>query len=228
MKKLILILIFLGGISFANSQELSGVWLSNDNPLQNSSRPTETIASKIILDFEANIMGSINADKKRKVTSNRKKTKFKIQGVKGKLKIENYSQNEMVLKGSKNTSYIFKKLDLTHKLDMSEKELRDFLVDQQCDLIQGIEGQFTKEQFFLDKKTKRPLERYQFINFSERSNGYWTIKNIRGNAFFIFEAGQNETEGIFQITSVKVNGFKLLPLQENNPMKSLTSIKTCL
>ncbi|WP_396637502.1 hypothetical protein [Maribacter sp. R77961] len=213
---------------FIIAQEPEGVWLSNDNPWQNSANLSKTIPGKTVVDFDRSSIGNINKENKNRFTINRKRTKFKIQGVKGKLKIESVDKNEIVLKGSKNTKYTFEKLDLTHKLEMGEKELQDFLVEQQCDLIQGIQGQFTKEQYYLDKKTKKPRGRYQFINFSERSNGHWAIKTIHGNAFLIFEAGQNQKEGVFQITAVKVNGFTLLPLQKDNPMKNLTAIKTCL
>lgn len=222
------ILMFLCTIGIVNSQELSGIWISNDYPLQNGSNIRNSIDGKTILDFDAYEIGFINSDRNSTIASNRKNTRLKIKGVRGKLKIEHIGQNKMVLKGSKNRTYVFDKLVLSHKLNMGEKELSDFLVDQQCDLIQGIQGKFTKEQFFLDKKAKKAHRRNQFINFSQRVNGYWYMKTIKGNTFFIFDSGQNKTEDIFQILSMKVNGFKLLPLQEDNSMKGLTWLKTCL
>lgn len=228
MKQLFFFFTFFGICLFSNAQELSGVWLSSDNPLRSTPHLSSIIPGKTIMDIDGKGIGSVYTRSKHKLTSNRKKTKFKIKGVKGKFKVEDFGPKELILRGPKNNRFVFSKLNLSHKVGMNEKELQEFLVEQQCDLIQGIQGKFTLEQFFKDKKAKKPRERHQFINFNERSNGYWTIKKIRGNALFIFEAGQNQQEGIFQITKVKVNGFALLPLLKDNPMKGLTAVKTCL
>lgn len=228
MKKAILIFVFFVSIFLVKGQEINGLWVSNSDVLQNKNATTNGVEGKILMDLGINQIEYINADTKIEIISNRKKTKLKIRGVKGKFKIQKIGQNKLVLMTSKNTSYTFDKLDLTHKLNMSKKELGDFLIKQQCDLIEGIKGQFTKEQFFLDKKAKKPTSRYQFINFSERDNGYWYIKTIKGNAFLVFNMAQKEKENIFQILAVKVNGFKLLPLQEQNSLSSLTWIKACL
>ncbi|AZQ57819.1 hypothetical protein EJ994_03005 [Maribacter sp. MJ134] len=228
MRQLVFLSILLIINFFVKAQAPSGVWLSNDNPILQKATVSTALPGKTIMDFDTNSIGSINTRNKSRLTSNPKKSKFKIQGTKGKFKVESIGPNMLVLKGAKNKRYTFQKLDLSHKLEMGEKELQEFLVEQQCDAIQGIQGQFTKEQYYLDKKAKKPYGRYQFINYSEGSNGYWSIYTIHGNAFLIFDAGQNQNEGIFQITNVKVNGFTLLPLQNTNPMKELTSIKTCL
>jgi len=228
MKKATFILVFLASSLVVKGQGMNGLWMSNKDILQNENATKNSIEGKILLDLDTNKIGHINADAKLEISSNRKKTKLKIKGVKGKFKIQKPNQNKLVLKAYNNTNYVFEKLDLRHKLNMSQKELREFLIKQQCDLIQGIKGQFTNEQFFLDKKAKKPIIRYQFINFSERDNGYWYIKTIKGNSFLVFNTAQKEKENIFQIIEVKVNGFKLLPLQKQNSLSDLTFIKACL
>jgi hypothetical protein len=228
MKKVIIIFIFLIGSMLVRAQEMNDLWISNSTILQNGNTTKNGVEGKILMDLGINKIEYINADTKIDISSNRKKTKLKIRGVKGKFRIQKQGQNKLVLITSKNSSHVFERLDLTHKLNMSKKELSDFLIKQQCDLVGEIKGQFTKEQFFLDKKAKKPTSRYQFINFSERDNGYWYIKTIKGNAFLIFNTAQKEKENIFQIIEVKVNGFKLLPLQEQNSLSDLTWIKACL
>lgn len=228
MQKATFILLFLVSSLLVKGQEMNGLWMSDSDILQNENTTKNRVKGKILLDLDTNKIGYINAENTTEISHNRKKTKLKIKGVKGKFKIKKSGQNKLVLITSRNTSHIFEKLDLTHKLNMSQKELSDFLVKQQCDLIGGIKGQFTKEQFFLDKKAKKSTSRYQFINFSERDNGYWYIKTIKGNAFLVFNTAQKEKENVFQILEVKVNGFKLLPLQEQNSLSSLTWIKACL
>jgi len=213
---------------FLNGQELSGVWLSGDNLLPETSKRSLDTPGKTVLNIDAKTLSNLTTNHNIKFKTNRKKTKFKIKGVKGKLVLDYASKELIVLKGADNTKYTFQKAKTGHTIAMNERQLKDFLVEQQCDLIYGIKGKFTKEQYFVDKKAKKPVQRYQFINFNENSNGYWSIRKIDGNAILIFEAGQNQYEGIFQITKVKVNGFDLVPLLKDNPMRGLTTIKTCL
>jgi len=228
MKKAIVIFLCLTGSLLVKGQELNGLWVSNNDILQQKNTTENGIEGKIIMDLGTNNIRYINANNRINISSNRKKTKLKIRGVKGKFKIKKLGQNRLMLVSSKNKRHVFDKLDLTHKLGMSEKEMGDFLVKQQCDLIEGIEGKFTNEQFFIDKQFKKPTSRYQFINFSERDNGYWYIKTINENAFFVFNTAKQAKENIFQILEIKVNGFKLLPLQQQNSLSNLTWIKACL
>ena len=183
---------------------------------------------KLILDFDALAMGAMNTDAKSAISFNKKQTKLKVKGIKGKFKIKQQNGEKLTMSNSKNKSFIFEKMELSHKIQMGTKELRDFVLAQQCDLINGIKAQFTKEQFFLDKKDKRSKKRYQFINFSTRDNGYWYFKIIDGNAFFVLNTAQKEPENVFQVKAVKVNGIQLQPLLKTNSKKDFKWLKTCL
>lgn len=228
MKKTSFLLVLLIFVSNTYGQKLNGVWISNDDPIRNAIQTQNRSAGGIIIDFDSNYMSTIQSDSHKNMVVNRKGTKIKVNGLKGKLKVLKVDENSIQLLGTKNTLYVFKKIDLSHKIEMNKKELSNFLINQQCDLLQGIKAQFTGEQFFLDKKSKKPHRRNQFINYSTRDNGYWYFKKIKGNAFFVFTTGQNKAENIFQIMSLNVNGLKLLPIQEDNAIKDLNTIKTCL
>ncbi len=208
-------------------QKLNGVWISNDDPIRNAPKKLKRSTGGIILDFESNSMSSIQSDSQKKIVVNAKENKIKVSGLKGKLKVLKADKNTIHL-ANKSTLYVFERLDLNHKIDMNAKELSSFLITQQCDLIQGIKAKFTDEQFFLDKKNKKPHTRNQFINFNKKENGYWYFKKIKGNAFFVFTTGRNKSENILQITGLSVNGFKLHHIQEDNNIKDLKAIKTCL
>ncbi len=220
MNKIVPFLILLAFTINLNAQDLNGVWVSIHQK-KNSKQ------SGMILDFNANKIGSIKSNKTGKLEVNRKQTKIKADGFKGKLLVQKRAENVLVLKG-KNSSYTFKKLDSKSKIAMSKKELSSFITGQFCDEIQGIKSQFTKEQFFVDKKNKKPHNRNQFINFTHRDNGYWYIKKINGMALFVFTVGQDKIENIFQISSMSLNGLKLTQLQNSNQVRNLTEIKTCL
>lgn len=228
MKRLVFLLLILITHHGIHGQKINGLWLSHVNSLEKEYPSIDGNEGKIIVDFDQNTIGYLNTDKKSKISSNKKQTKLKIKGVKGKLRIQKQSKDKIVLKDSKNISYIFERLDLSHKLQINAKEIRDFVLTQQCDLVDGIKGKFTKEQFFIDKKAKKPHTRYQFINFSQRDNGYWYVKTIKKNTFFILNTAQNETENIFQVTAIKVNGITLRPLLATNSRKDFTWFKACL
>ena len=220
MKKITSLIILLAISATCIGQNLDGVWLSiaKNNSKENTN---------ILLDFDTNYIGSIHTSKKGKIVVNKKQTKIKADGLKGKLQVSKVSQNSLQLKG-KNGSYTFKRIDSKSKIKLDNKELNRFLIDQFCDEIQGIKSQFTKEQFFLDKKSNKPHQRNQFINYTERDNGYWFIKKINGYAFLVLTTGKNERENIFQLTSISLNGIKLTQLQNSRKVKNLTQVKTCL
>jgi hypothetical protein len=228
MRKIAVLLIsFILLSPAAFTQELNGIWLSDDGPSKNLVVKDKK-SGATFLDFDKNQLGNIATFNTSSLNLNRKKTKIKASGVKGKLKVQSLHDGLLILKGSKGATYTFKKLDLSPKINSSINELSDFLINQQCDLIQGIEGQFTSERFFKDKASKNYHKKNQYINFSGRDNGYWYFKKLRGNAFFVLTTGQNNSENIFQVLKLNVNGFKLLQLQDDGNIKNLNSLKTCL
>lgn len=111
---------------------------------------------------------------------------------------------------------------------MNINDVSHFLLNQHCGVIQDLTAEFTREQFFIDKKYKKPNKRFQVINYSERDNGYWYLKNIEGHALFVFTTEQNKTENIFQIISLDLKGFKLNQLYSDDHISDLKFMKTCL
>lgn len=228
MKKTILLIFAFSAITNLTSQELNGVWLSNENLIDKSSNTAISEDGVSIIDFDKDIMAAINANYSKSVKTNKKETTIKIKGIKGKLKIHKLGKDSLILANKSNIRYVFKKLNDSYKFDMNANDVSNFLLNQHCGTIQDIQAEFKKEQFFLDKKSNKPRKRFQVINYSKRDNGYWYIKKLNTYTLLVFTTEQNTAENIFQISSLDLKGFKLNQLFSDNHIKDLTAMKTCL
>lgn len=229
MKKALLFIFIVVTFINLNGQELNGIWVSNDNLSNTKAKSLISQDGVSIIDFDKNSMTSINNRSHNKtIVLNKKETKIKINGLKGKFKVHKPNKEALVLTGKNNTRYTFKKLDSTYEFDLSTKEISSFLLSQQCGLIQGIQVEFKNEQFFIDNQSNAPKNRFQVINYSKRDNGYWYIKKMNKFAVLVFTTEQNKTENIFQITYLDLKGFQINQLYSDNQIKNLKLMKTCL
>lgn len=228
MKKLFLLVVLVLETSLLTAQEPNGVWIATDANLGNLAITTKHDSGVILLDFDKGFIGNMANTTSEPLTANRKKTKIKVTGIKGKLKVLSIENDQLVLKGSKGTTSVFKKLDLTHIMEIEPKELNTYLIEQHCGEIQGIQGRFTNERFYLDKTEKGKYKRKQYINFTDKTNGYWYFRKIRGNSFLVFTVDQKSPENIFQVKSLSLKGFNLVQLQNTSSISNLSLLKTCL
>ncbi|NKI30818.1 hypothetical protein [Croceivirga thetidis] len=228
MKKLILLVALVLETLLLPAQELDGVWMATDTSLHNLTTTTKHDSGVILLDFDKGLIGNMANSTNEPLITNRKKNKIKVTGIKGKLKVISIDNDQLVLKGAKGTTSVFKKLDLSHALELEPKELNTYLIEQHCGEIQGIQGRFTKERFFLDKAEKEKLKRKQYINFTDKANGYWYFRKINGNTFLIITVDQKSPENIFQVKSLTLKGFDVIQLQNTNRISNLSLLKTCL
>lgn len=228
MKNVSLLFFVLFYTTICCSQQLKGVWVSNKkfSNKKISNKPNDN--GGIIIDFDTKTMSSFLDNSTKQIKVNRKETKIKIEGQKGKYIVKSNISGTLVLIGPKKTLHKFKIINKVGALNMGTQELESYLVNQQCGLIQGLKVQFTKEQFFLDKKAKQPLKRFQLINYTTRDNGYWYFKKYKKNVFFVFTTEKNTPENILQILEIDLKGFRLNQLESDNNIKNLTEIKTCL
>lgn len=180
----------------------------------------------LIFDFDNLTAGHIKSDTLVKIKV--KSKKIKVIGLKLKMKFRRFAQDSIETTGIENTVYVFRKLDLSHKIHLNKKEISAFLITHEFDSIQGIKGEFSSNNFFRDLTFNVPHPKYQFVNKNWNDVGYWVVKIIRDNAFLIFTIGQTEQNNILQIISIDEKGLKLKPLQNDRWMKNLTEIKTCL
>ena len=228
MKKIIFIFLVLTGIANSYGQELTGVWMSYNNRIIDKSKVYTRGDEGIIIDFDNSTMGHIKSDSIVHIKINFKKSKIKAKGIKGSMKFRQFGQDSVEMNGLENSVYVFRKLDLARKIDLNKNEISEFLINTQFDSIQGIKGEFSSDQFFRDITFGRPHTKNQFVNKNWNDYGYWFVKKIEGSAFLVFTIGQTEQNNILQILSIEEKGLKLKPLQNDEWMKNLTEIKTCL
>ena len=228
MKKIYLTLTLLLVSITLTAQDLNGVWMATDNKARNLATTNAHDMGVIFLDFDQRLIGNMTTISEEPISLNRKGNKIKATGIKGKLKVESHSENQLVLKGSKGVRSGFTKLDLSHTINMEPSYLKNHLINQYCGGIEGIQGKFTTERFFKDQPDAKRLQRNQFINFTDRKNGYWYFKNIRGNAFLVFTVDDSSSENIFQVLSIRLRGFDVLQLQDDNRITNVSLLETCL
>lgn len=228
MTKTILLLATLVVSNLLSAQDLDGVWIATDDQVKKLATSNSHFDGAVLLDFDNGLIGNMANISNEKMIINRKKTKIKAAGLKGKFKIERLGPKQLVLKGAKGVSSSFKKLDLSHKIEIDPNDLNDYLIEQHCGVIQGVQGKFTDERFFKDSNEGSKLKRNQYINFTDRKNGYWYFRNIRDNTFLVFTVDDNSTENIFQVLSLRLKGFDVLQLQNSKRVSDLNLLETCL
>jgi len=214
----------------SSGQELEGVWLNYNNRILDEFKSHTTGDEGMFFDFDTHTLGFIQSDSlfKIKVRSKNNLAKIKIAGIRGKGKFKIFGKDSLEADSSNNKIRVFRKLDLSHKIDMTEEEISEFLISNSFDSIQGIKGHFSPEQFFRDRIFGRPHIKNQFENKSWDDAGYWYIKKIKNSAFLIFTIGQTEKMNILQIKSLNKKGLQVNHLQEDKYMRNLIEINTCL
>ena len=97
-------------IGFAiNAQELNGVWMSIDDPIENFAIANKRANGGIIIDFDDNLIGNLETIPYQPISLNRKKTKIRATGIKGKAKSANIESRPIDFKGSKKSDVCFQK-----------------------------------------------------------------------------------------------------------------------
>lgn len=223
----------LFGFFNSHGQELDGVWMSYKNQIIDSSRAYTSGGEGILIDFDNSTMGHISSDTLVDVnfTLKKNKVKLKVEGIKGKGKLKINKNGSLHRDSGRNMADVFRKLNLSHKLNLSIKELTDFLVNNRFEPLNGYTDiEFSLDQYWLDKMFAKKSKKLNLLNHTwEDDNGFWYLKEIHENYFLVFTLGQVEKKNIYQILDINKDGLKLRPLQETDfGLKNITELKTCL
>ena len=229
MKKYISLIVF--GIITLNptfGQELSGVWMSYKNRVIEEGKWTTYGDEGFFLDFDKNRYGHLLGDSTIKVKFNRKQNKLisKYHGL--KMKFQRFGTDSIEFNSGENMMYVFRKLDLSHKLKASKKEIEKFLIENKFDSVQGFKLRFTSEQYMIDVMRKKLFKRFNLLANDYESPGQWYISEINKNYFLVLTLGQLEEKNIFQIQSMDKCQIKLIPLQDGGFRDNVNEFKTCL
>lgn len=228
MKRAIIILFILNGLTNSFGQELDGVWMSYNNRTIEEGKLTTFGDEGFFLDFDNNRYGHLLGDSTIRVKFNKKQNKLisKRHGL--KIKFKRFGTDSLELDSGENTMYVFRKLDLSHKLKTNKKEIERFLIENKFDSIQDFKLNFTSEQYMIDVMRSKPFKRFNLLANDFESPGQWFISEINRNFFLVLTLGQLQEKNIFQIQSIDNCRIKLIPLQDGGFRDAVTELKTCL
>ncbi len=230
MKRTIIILFIVIGLTNSYGQELNGVWMSYNNRRIDPNKNAYGLGMHgLILDFQKLEFGHYLKDTVMAIKPNFRKHKIKTEIAKRKLRFKAFGKDSLEIDFEKkdNVITVFRPLDLSHKLEISESELADFLVISIFEPLKPIEFDFTNEPDYFEKISDKPKTKKRFLNSSRDHPSYWFLKEIIENYFLIVSLDVN-SENIYQIISISDIGIVLKPLQEDYPLTGILGIKTGL
>lgn len=209
-------------------QDLSGVWMSYNNRTINQGKWTTFGDEGFFLDFDNNRYGHLLGDSTIRVKFNKKQNKLVSKRHGLKIKFQRFGTDSLELDSGENTMHVFRKLDMSHRLKKSKKEIEKFLIENKFDSIQEFKLNFTSEQYMIDVMRNKPFKRFNLLANDFESPGEWFISEINGNYFLILTLGQLQEKNIFQIQSMDKCQIKLITLQNGGFREDVTELKTCL
>ena len=230
MKKILLLILFLAGLTTCSGQVLNGVWMSYNNRRIDPNKGASGLGMVgLILDFQKLELGHYLKDTVIGIEPNFRKHKIKTEIGRGKLRFKAFGQDSLVMDFGKegNMATVFRPLDLSHKLNISEDEITDFLINSKLKSLKEFELAFTNELEHFESITDKPRTKKRNLNSFTGQFSYWFLKEIKQNYLLIFSIDINSVN-IYQIITMSDNGVVLKSLQEDYPLTGLLGIKTGL
>ena len=184
----------------------------------------------VLIDFDNQTIGTIYLDSIVQVKIDLKKSKLFMTTDTLKVDFKVFEKDSIEIDFGQNMMHVFRPLNLNHKLNTDKKRIKDFLVKNKFEKINGeIDIEFSDKFFFRDVMFEKPIKKNALINKSWNDEGYWLIKEIEQNFFLIFTLDQTTDKNIYQILSLDDCRMELLQLQvpEFGNAK-ITELKTCL
>jgi hypothetical protein len=231
LKKALLIIFILIGLTSCKAQEVSGIWMSYNNYVIDIKAMYTSGDEGVIIDFDNQTIGKIQTDSTLQIKIDYKKSKLFLKSDTLNIDFKVYGKDSILINSERNMIQVFRPLDLSNKLTKKKKEIENYLTNPNFDKINdSLKIKFSKELHFVDKQfSKPPYFRFALINKSWNDEGYWYIKEINQNFFLIFTIEQMGDKYIYQIISVNNCEIVLKQLQKGRDFKiDLTKLKTCL
>ena len=184
----------------------------------------------VLIDFENQTIGTIYSDSIVQIKIDLKKSKLFLTTDTLKVDFKVFEKDSIEIDFGQNMMHVFRPLNLNHKLNTDKKRIKDFLVKNKFEKINGeIDIEFSDKFFFRDVMFEKPIKKNALINKSWNDEGYWLIKEIEQNFFLIFTLDQTTDKNVYQILSLDDCRMELLQLQEPEfGNAKITELKTCL
>ena len=184
----------------------------------------------VLIDFDNQTIGTIYSDSIVQIKIDMKKSKLLMTTDTLKVDFKVFEKDSIEIDFGQNMMHVFRPLNLNHKLNTDKNRIKDFLVKNKFEKINGeIDIEFSDKFFFRDVMFEKPIKKNALINKSWNDEGYWLIKEIEQNFFLIFTLDQTTDKNIYQILSLDDCRMELLQLQEPEfGNAKITELKTCL
>ena len=230
MKKILQILLLVFGLTSCQAQEVNGIWMSYQNYVIDINSMYTSGNEGVLIDFDNQTIGTIYSDSIVQIKIDLKKSKLFLTTDTLKVDFKVFEKDSIEIDFGQNMMHVFRPLNLNHKLNTDEKRIKDFLVKNKFEKINGeIDIEFSDKFFFRDVMFEKPIKKNALINKSWNDEGYWLIKEIEQNFFLIFTLDQTTDKNVYQILSLDDCRMELLQLQEpESGNAKITELKTCL
>ncbi|HBT09970.1 MULTISPECIES: hypothetical protein [Leeuwenhoekiella] len=230
MKNILQTIILFFVFTSCQAQGVDGIWMSYQNYTIDINSPYTSGNEGVLIDFDNQTIGNIYSDSITQIKIDLKKSKLLIKTDTLKIDFKVFDKDSIEIDFGQNRKHVFHPLNLNHKLNTNKRRIKDFLVKNKFEKINGeIDIEFSDEIFFQDTIFENPIKKNALINKSWNDEGYWLIKEIEQNFFLIFTLDQTADNNIFQIISIDDCRMELLQLQEPEFKNAkITELKTCL
>jgi len=230
LKKVLQILFIVFGLTSCEAQEVTGIWMSYQNYVIDTNTAYISGNEGVLIDFDNQTIGTINSDSIVQIKIDFKKSKLLMTTDTLTVPFKVYPKDSIEIDFGQNMMHIFRPLDLNHKLNTNKKRIKEFLIKNDFDKINGgIEIEFSDKIFFRDDMFEKKNKRKALVNKTWNDEGYWLIKEIEENFFLIFTLDQTTDQNIYQILSLDDCKMELLQLQKPDfGNAKISELKTCL
>ncbi|PNW27026.1 hypothetical protein [Formosa algae] len=230
MKKILQLIFIVIGLTSCEAQEVSGTWMSYQNYVIDMNSMYTSGNEGVLIDFDNQTIGTINSDSIVAINIDFKQSKLLMKTDTLNVDFKVYQKDSIEIDFGQNMMHVFRPLNLNHKLNTNKNLIKDFLVKNKFEKINGeIDIKFSDKFFFRDVMFEKPNKKNALINKSWDDEGYWLIKEIKQNFFLLFTLDQTTDQNIYQITSIDKCVMKLKQLQDAKfGSAHITELKTCL
>ncbi len=230
LKKILQITLLVIGLISCQGQEVNGIWMSYNNYVIDIDSAYTSGNEGILIDFDKGTIGAIFTDTIASIKIDFKQSKVFVETDTLSIDFKVHGKDSIEIDFGQNMMHVFRPLNLNHKLDFDEKTVKNFLIENNFDKINGsIDIEFSDKFFFRDELFEKRIKKNAVINKTWEDEGYWIVKEIRNNFFLLFTLDQTSDQNIYQILSLDNCKMELFQLQEAKFGKAkLTELKTCL
>lgn len=157
MKKALLLILIVIGLTSCKAQELDGIWMSYRNYVVDINSMYTSGNEGIIINFEKESIGSIHNDSIIPVIFDFKESKLFVKNDTLNVGFKVYAKDSIEIDFGGNMMQVFRPLNLNHKLTFDKSQFRDFLINNSFEKIDGsIEFEFSNKFFFRDQIFEKP------------------------------------------------------------------------